>query len=126
MGKDKKNHQEINLLRLIPERVVDHEITEGGKVILSVPRFKSRIMQKLVMPRLKDPCLKVDLDEVGSAVWKLCDGSRNVGQIAQLLTKEFGEDIEPCHERLGLFFNQLERARFIRFANLEEYRNQKC
>ncbi len=36
------------------------------------------------------------------------------------MRRRFGDRIEPCYERLGLFFQQLEANRFITYSNLEE------
>ena len=118
--KTEKKVPEVNLLELIPERVIEYEVHESNLVTLLTPRFRSGIMKKVLQPRLKKPFLKVDLDEIGSEVWLLCDGRRNVQEIADRLKEKFREKVEPCHERLGLFFKQLERAGFIRFTNLEE------
>ncbi|HVO76412.1 MAG TPA: PqqD family protein, partial [Candidatus Bathyarchaeia archaeon] len=84
--------------------------------------FKNRIMKHLFLPRHKSPNIKIQLDEIGSEVWLFCDGKRTVGEIAELAKEKFQERIEPCHERLGVFFRQLERARFIAYVNLERLR----
>jgi len=111
---------EVNLLELIPERLIKFEIRESNLVTLLAPRFRDGLMKKLLQPRLKKPFLKIDLDEIGSEVWLLCDGKRNVQEIADRLREKFQEKVEPCHERLGIFFKQLERAGFISFVNIEE------
>lgn len=119
MGK-KKKRGEINLLDLVPCRMIEYDMNEDVIVTLQAPRFKSMFMRRWVQPRLKRPFLKVELDEIGSSVWMLCDGNRKVKDIAELMQRRFGEKVEPCYERLGLFFQQLEAARFITYSNLEE------
>jgi hypothetical protein len=116
----KQPKREVNLLELVPRRIAEHEIDESGIVTVLMPRFRNRIMKRLFEPRHKSPFIRIKLDEVGSAVWRLCDGSRNIGAIAEDLRGTFGERIEPCHDRLGKFFFQLERARFIEYVNFEE------
>ena len=86
---------------------------------LLAPRFKSRILRRWLLPRLKRPFFRVELDDIGSALWLLCDGKRNVKEIAGIMRERFGDRIEPCYERMGLFFQQLEGARFITYTNLE-------
>ena len=117
--RSKKRRGEINLLDLVPVPVIGHEVGDTGIVILHAPRFKSRIMRKLLLPRLKRPFFKVELDEIGSALWLLCDGKRNVKEIGQVMRERFGDQIEPCYERMGMFFQQLEGARFITYSNLD-------
>jgi hypothetical protein len=120
--KKKKEMPEVNLLELVPERTVDSETGEDGIVTVLGPRFKSGLLRKLIEPRLKNPFLKIKLDEIGSAVWSNIDGERNVGLIGEILKERFGDDIEPCFERLSMFFTQLELSRYIRYRNLESVR----
>ncbi len=118
MGKRKR--ADVNLLDLVPRRIVEHEIDEARFVTVLMPRFRNRVMKRLFEPRHKSPFIKIKLDEIGSEVWLLCDGTRNVGEIAAMMREKFNERIEPCNDRLALFFRQLEQARFISYTNLEE------
>jgi len=118
MGKSKR--PEVNLLDLIPRRIAEYEVDDARIVTVLIPRFSNRIMKRLFEPRLKRPFHRIKLDDIGSEAWLLCDGTRNVGEIAELMREKFNERIEPCYDRLGLFFRQIERARFIAYTNLEE------
>lgn len=118
--RQKKQRREINLLELIPNRVIEYDADENVIVTLQAPRFKSDFMRKWLQPRLKRPFLRVELDEIGSSVWMLCDGRRKIGEIAEIMQRRFGDKIEPCYDRLGAFFQQLEHARFIAYSNLDE------
>jgi len=122
LKKNKKRERaiEVNLLELVPSRIVNFELRESNLVTILAPRFRNGIFKKLFQPRLKKPFLKVDLDEIGSEVWLLCDGKRNIKEIGEKLKEKFAEKIEPCYERLSIFFKQLENARFIEFVNLKE------
>jgi hypothetical protein len=125
MGQKGKKRFEINLLDLIPKRMIEYEVSDQGLVTLLAPRFKNRLLRKWLQPRLKNPFLKVKLDEVGSAVWLLCDGQKSVKEIAVPLKEMFEEKIEPCYDRLGMFFQQLEGAHFIYYVNLEDCREAR-
>ncbi|RJR27250.1 MAG: PqqD family protein [Candidatus Latescibacterota bacterium] len=123
MGKPSKKRPEANLLDLVPERIGEYEAGEDGFVTLLMPRFRNRLMRRLVEPRLAPGRrrFKLKLDDIGTAVWLLIDGKRSVREIAGSLREKFGERIEnQCYERLGVFFQQLERGRFISYANLDE------
>ncbi len=124
MKKKKDIESEVNMLELVPERLVDHEEDDGDVITLLSPRFKSRLMKKLLESRLKNRFLKVKLDEIGSSVWLLCDGHRSIGEIGEMMRERFGDKIEPCYDRLSVFFSQLEISRFIRYSNLEELLNR--
>lgn len=113
---------EVNLLELIPSRTGDFEEGEDGFVVLLAPRFRNRILRRLIEARISPQRrnFRIKLDDIGSAVWHLCDGKKTVREIAFVLIERFGERIEnQCYERLGLFFQQLERGHFIQFENLE-------
>ena len=115
----KGKRREINLLDLVPIPIIGHEVDDTGIVTLLAPRFKSRLLRRWLLPRLKRPFFRVELDDVGSALWLLCDGNRNVKEIARVMRERYEERIEPCYERMGLFFQQLEGARFITYTNLD-------
>ncbi len=118
--KRKIQRREINLLELVPCRIIEYNTDEDVIVTLQAPRFKSNFMRKWLQPRLKRPFLRVKLDDIGSSVWMLCDGRRKIKEISEIMERQFGNKIEPCYERLGSFFQQLEYARFIAYSNLEE------
>ena len=89
---------------------------------LLAPRFKNRFLRRWLLPRFKRPFFKVELDDIGSSLWLLCDGERNVKEIARIIREHFDERVEPCYDRMGMFFQQLEGARFITYTNLDKCR----
>jgi len=110
---------EVNLLDLIPKRVAQFEESSDGLVTILKPKFSNRLMVKYVLPRLKNPNFKVNLDQFGSFVWKLCDGTTTVEQIGRSLKENFQQDIEPLYERLSVFIQSLVRYRFLAYTNLD-------
>ncbi|MCP2619715.1 PqqD family protein [Candidatus Aminicenantes bacterium AC-334-K16] len=113
MNRKKEEIQPFNLLDLVPQRVAKWEEVDERVIILK-PKFTHPWAVKNILPRLRKPYYRVKLDEIGSAVWRLCDGRRTVKEIGELLTQTFGEQVEPLYERLGYFFQMLERNRFIK------------
>lgn len=55
----------------------------------------------------------VHLDAQGSFVWKLCNGSRTIEEIAEAVHREFGEAADPLYERLLKFFEITESYDFV-------------
>ena len=102
-----------NLLALRPVRGVEWESRDNGRVVLRVPKFRHPLLRRWVLPRLRKPILHVKLDDVGSCVWGLCDGENTVGTIAGKLREHFGEQLDPNHDRLALFFRMLEREHYV-------------
>ncbi len=103
-------------LLLRPQRLLDWEENADGKVVVLKPKFQNPVLQRYVLPRLRNPTYRIHLDEIGSFVWKRCDGGHTVGQILDEMRKEFGEQVEPALERLSLFLSQLFRGKFIRYV----------
>lgn len=118
----KKRKSDVNLLDLIPRTAVEFETDESRIVVLLAPRFPEGFLRRFLGRGLGESRFKVTLDEIGSEVWLLCDGARTVREIGELARERFRERIEPCYDRLGVFFRQLEQAGFISYVNLEECR----
>ena len=118
MNKQSKEPSPVNLLSLIPEHNILSKKTEEGLTILLKPKYRHPWMVKHVLPRLKNPHFKIKLDDIGSFIWELCDGMRTFEKIGEKLREKFGEKVEPLYERLGTFFQNLEKNKFIIFKNL--------
>lgn len=111
----KKKHEdpEVNLLELIPERCFDAVEGDEGNVVVHMPRFHVPWMQKHLIPKWKDPYIKVKLDPFGSHIWRRIDGKRAITEIADSLVEEFGDEVQPIEDRLGTFFKQLKDRGFV-------------
>jgi hypothetical protein len=116
----KRTRADVNLLDLVPRRTAEHELDDARIVTILMQRFRNRYLERLFVPRFRSKYIRIKLDDIGSEVWLLCDGRRTVREIASLMKEKFDERIEPCNDRLALFLQQLERAHFISYVNLEE------
>ncbi len=110
--KDVKQTQ-INLLNLIPVQKIKCEIKEDGLVVLLKPKYFNPFLAKHLLPRMKQPYFKINLDEIGSFFWLNCDGTRTVLEIAKLHKENFGEKVEPLYERIAHFITSLEKNRLL-------------
>jgi hypothetical protein len=112
-----------NLLELTPFHLYSHEVEEDGLVSVLIPRFHNKILANILSPRLRDPYVRVRFDEFGSSTWLEIDGNKKVTAIADNLTKIHGEKIQPVHERVAKFLNQIYLYKFINFNEMkgEEY-----
>ena len=52
---------------------------------------------------------------MGSFVWPLIDGERNITDIGVFVKEHFGEKAEPLYERLAKYFKVLESYGFVEF-----------
>jgi hypothetical protein len=100
--------------RLVMRPTIESEWEDGSAVLLK-PKFMSGPLAWWLQPHLKNPHLRITLDELGSFVWRRCNGQTNVEQIAQELKAQFGEQFEYPMERVWLFLKQLHAQGVIEF-----------
>ena len=116
MTKTDKNNNEVkpaNVLEMYPTQNVVWETLEDQNIALLVPKFKNKFLVKYLVPKMKNPNLKIKLDKFGTRVWQYIDGKNSVMQIGNHLKEDYGQDVEPVYERLGLFINLLAQRNFI-------------
>ncbi len=110
----KNNRNNENFLERIPvrpphirwsaddEKIVTLEIDNKG--------FYNRIAQKLFK---RPPVSYIHLDKIGSFVWPLIDGKKDIIAIGKVVKDHFNNEAEPLYERLAKFFQILESYDFI-------------
>jgi len=70
----------------------------------------NRIAQKLFRkPRISH----IHLDEMGSFIWPLLDGEKNIIKLGESVKEQFGEKANPLYERLAKYFQILDSYHFI-------------
>ena len=116
----KKKYKDINYLELTPFTMYGHEMKDDGLLDVLVPKFTDKILGKYLQPRLRHKYIRANLDEFGSATWQLINGKNRVFEIAEKLTYEFGEKVQPVNERLTLFLTQLHKYNFISFKEFQK------
>ena len=102
-----------NLLDLKPMRT--RKWKRGERVTILVPKTKTVLGKHFCDALGIKPTYKVNLDEYGSAIWKMCDGKTTVREMGKRLKKEFGERIEPVYDRLGTFIRIMRNEELIKF-----------
>lgn len=111
MKKSKENY-----LERIPRHPDDIEWSqEDGQVTLHVENkgFYNRLLQKIAK---KPKVSHIHLDEIGSFVWPLIDGKKNIIEIGVPVEEHFGEKVHPTYERLAKFFKVLEGCKFVEWV----------
>ncbi|QIB27968.1 PqqD family protein [Caloranaerobacter azorensis] len=110
----KKIKKSVNFLELVPQKnnTFKWEVDDEGLVQIIIPR--NGVLDRIVRVFFKTPeVMRIDLDPIGSCVWKAIDGQRNIQDIANILKEEFGDKAEPLYERLGTYMNILRNNKFI-------------
>ena len=110
----KKNKE--NFLEKVPVRndSISWTMGEDGKITLEIENkgFFNRLAQKLFK---KPPVSYVHLDELGSFVWPITDGTKTIEEIGVPVEEEFGEKAHPLYERLATYFNILASYGFVEY-----------
>jgi hypothetical protein len=105
-----------NYLDRVPKRNVAFEEGEGGRLVLLRPKFMGGPLARLLQPHLPKKHFRVKLDDIGTLVWRSIDGARTVGEIAEIVGAEFGERVEPRHERVSRFVHSLHQGAMVAFV----------
>lgn len=112
--KKKKDVISQNYLEKIPVRPahIEWSTDEEGIVTLDIENkgFFNRAAQKLLR---KPKVSHIHLDEMGSFVWPLLDGEKNIIELGKLVEEQFGEKANPLYERLAKYFQILDSYQFI-------------
>lgn len=105
----KKNE---NYLERIPARKdgVSWSEKEG---IVTLEIENKGAMNKILQLLIKKPKVSyIHLDEIGSFVWKVMDGEKDIIKLGEEVKIRFGDKAEPLYERLVKYFQILESYGF--------------
>ena len=112
--KKNKNAVSQNYLEKIPVRPehIKWTVDENDIVTLNIENkgLFNRIAQKIFK---KPEVSYVHLDEMGSFVWPLLDGEKNIIELGEAVREHFGDKAEPLYERLAKYFQILDSYGFI-------------
>jgi len=110
-----RTRDQVSLEDLRPVRALRWSTGEDDHVTVLVPKFTNRWLVRWFVPLLAKPNVHLRLDELGSFVWRQCDGSATVREIADQVRDRFGGDPEPTLDRLVQFMRRLTRADTLTF-----------
>lgn len=112
----KKNNNVIseNYLERKPARPegISWSADENGIITLDIENTGAfnRIAQKFFK---KPKVTHIHLDEMGSFVWPLLDGEKNIIELGKEVENHFGEKANPLYERLAKYFQILDSYHFV-------------
>ncbi|WP_010293270.1 PqqD family protein [Clostridium senegalense] len=103
-----------NIMERIPKRndklswkCIDESVT----IIV----FRNSPFEKLLNKIFRKPkVVRIELESIGSKVWNLCDGNRNIYEISEKIKEEYGEKIEPAIPRLLKYLTILNNNGYIK------------
>lgn len=106
-----------NYLDRIPIRAdaIEWKANSEGMVTLQIENtgWVNRIAQAIFgRPKFS----YIHLDELGSFVWPLMDGQKDITALGKLVDEKFGEEAHPLYERLAQYFRILDSYHFIQWV----------
>jgi len=109
-----------NLLDLTPVRLAPWEEKEGRAVVERLLPPARGLGGWLIRLSFLTGVKKLRLDDLGTAVWRRCDGAHTVRDIVAGLREEFGDDCEPAEGRLQTFFMLLHREKLVGYPGHDD------
>ncbi len=107
-----------NFFEFIPVRNIEWDKDEKERVYLIKEKSKKKFMKKIIWFFNKSQVFKIHLDKLGTSVWLLIDGKRNVYEIIQEMEKNHKDNLDQAEQRVSNFFILLKKNKFVDFINL--------
>ena len=114
--KNKNKKEPKNYLERYPKRPdgLEWNTDENGIVTLNIEN--KGLMNTIAQKLFKKPKVSyIHLDEIGSFVWPLLDGEKNIIELGELVEEHFGDKAEPLYERLAKYFKILDSYGFVKW-----------
>jgi len=105
-------------IKLVPKRICEDEINDGVTTVLFFK--KPTFIEKIFFRKLINKPYKIDLDEIGSFIWRKINASNNIEEITKLANEHFGEKIEPTEDRVIQFMKQMHSNKLIMLFEKQE------
>ena len=103
-----------NFLEKIPCRKDGINWTADESNIVTLEIENKGIFNRIAQKLFKKPKISyIHLDEMGSFIWPLLDGEKNIIELGKLVDAHFGEKAHPLYERLARYFQIMDSYRFI-------------
>ena len=102
----------LDFVHARPRRLLEW-CEEDGRCVLLRPRLGSSRLVRWVAGQVGDPHYRIRLDEVGTLVWKACDGDTSLADIVGRMRDRFGERVEPADHRLSRFILKMLKGRML-------------
>lgn len=107
-----------NYLEKIPVRAEHIKWSEDDKGIVTLSIENTGFFNKIAQKVFRKPRVSyIHLDELGSFVWPLIDGKKDILGLGKNVEEHFGEKANPLYERLAKYFQILESYGFVTWKN---------
>ncbi len=105
------------MMRLRPVRndAIEWQENAAGEAELTIPYRKDRFARAVAFIVHLPETRRVQLDEVGTFVWKMCDGSNTVDAIVTSMVRHYKMNRAEVEASVGRYLQMLAERRFIGF-----------
>jgi hypothetical protein len=104
-------------IKLKPKRAeLEWNENSEGLVEIKMPKFSSNFGKSFCKTLKKDQHFTANMDKIGSALWKECDGVKTVEDILKIIKKKFPKE-KNIDQRLFLFLQQMNSLSYISLKN---------
>lgn len=112
--RDKKQASSENYLERKPKRPEGLPWSADAQGIVTLDIENTGVMNRMAQKLFHKPRIThIHLDEIGSFVWPLLDGERDIIALGTLVQEQFGDKAEPLYERLAKYFQILDSYHFV-------------
>ena len=112
----KKNIITKNYLEQKPMRAEHVGWSADENEIITLEIENKGVFNTIAQKLFKRPKISyIHLDDIGSLVWPLLDGSKTIIDLGENVKEKFGEKAEPLYERLAKYFQILDSYGFIKW-----------
>lgn len=109
--------EQVMRSRPVRNSLLKWEVGEDGKVVITIPRRNDWVARIANIFFVIPPTRQLVLDdEVGSAVWKICDGEHTISGIVDYLCRNYKLTRKEAEVSVTEFLRQLGRRRLVGFA----------
>ena len=110
--------EQVNVLDVVPLRAAQFE-EKDGRIVVIRPAPSTRGFRGVIDRLLHElSARRIRFDEHGSFVWRQIDGTRTTGEIAALMRREYGDEIEPVEARVGKLVQVMYREDFLTYREI--------
>lgn len=112
--KKKEDFKQDNFLLYVPKK--KHETWEMREDKVYLIFYHNKAIERFVRWLVRKPYVSdMALDELGSTVWLLIDGTATIYDIGKKFEEKFGDSCKPVYERLIMYIRYLNRRGWISF-----------
>lgn len=113
-----------NYLERVPMRSPKLKWSADDSGVVTFEKENTGIFNRISQKLFKRPRISyIHLDEMGSFIWPLLDGKKNIIEIGADVNSHFGEAAHPLYERLAKYFQILDSYGFIVWSEVSVTRS---